>query len=96
MRVKFVIAIIFLFSFTHKHEELKAWIRINQLGYQPTSVKVAVWCSKEQQTIRNWQLVDAVTKKVVLSDTSKKSFGEYGPFKQTYSLNFSSFKNPGK
>ena len=26
----------------------KAGLRINQLGYTPNGVKVAVWCSKEQ------------------------------------------------
>jgi len=101
MRINLIIVTIILLAFSTKKDETKAWIRINQLGYQPNSVKVAVWCSKEQLTISSrllsgWQLVDALTKKVVLSDTAKRSFGEYGPFKQTYRLNFSSFKKPGR
>jgi len=56
--------IIILF-FTSFHKSGKtSWIRINQLGYTPKGIKVAVWCSKEQQAIDNlpagrqgWQLI---------------------------------------
>ena len=37
-----------------------------------------------------------VTKKFVISGNTGKAFGSYGPFKQTYRLNFSSFKKPGR
>ncbi len=73
-----------------------AWIRINQLGYTPAGLKVAVWCSKQQSAISNWQLVDAVTNKTVFSGIRGKPFGAYGPFIQTYRLNFSAFKKPGR
>jgi endoglucanase len=96
MRIKLVIAAIFLFAFTQNKEETKAWIRINQLGYQPNSVKVAVWCSKDSLIVKKFQLVDAITNKIVLTDSTRKSFGPYGPFKQTYRLNFSHFKKPGR
>jgi endoglucanase len=89
---------VFLFpilAFTKK-EEPQSWIRINQLGYTPGGVKVAIWCSKEQSIISNWQLIDASTKKIATSGKAGNSFGEYGPFKQTYRLNFSAFKNPGR
>jgi len=96
MRIKLSIASIILFAFTQKQEETKSWIRINQLGYQPGRVKVAVWCSKEQSVVNNWQLVDANTSKIVFSQNAGKAFGAYGPFKQTYRFNFSSFKKPGR
>jgi len=73
-----------------------AWIRINQLGYTPQGVKVAVWCSKEQSSVNNWQLVDAASKKVVFNGEPGKSFGAYGPFTQTYRFNFSAFTKPGR
>jgi endoglucanase len=79
-----------------KNEEPKSWIRINQLGYTPEGIKGAVWCSKEQLTISNWQLIDANTNKIAASGKAGQSFGDYGPFKQTYRLNFSSFKKPGR
>lgn len=83
------------FSFSNKDEE-SSWIRINLLGYQPNGTKVAVWCSKEDKAIKTFQLVDAATQKLVYSGSAGKAFGAYGPFTQTYRLNFSSFKKPGK
>ena len=55
--------IILLFGFSGKREIASSWIRINQLGYQPGGVKVAVWCSKDQLAVSSWQLVDAALKK---------------------------------
>ena len=79
-----------------RDEEPQRWIRINQLGYTPDGIKMAVWCSKDAMTVDRWQLIDAVTKKIATSGITGNSFGEYGPFKQTYRLNFSFFKKPGR
>ncbi len=85
-----------LLSFWPK-EEPSAWIRINQLGYTPDGVKVAVSCGKEGATLpKTFSLVDAVTQKVVFTAGAGKDFGQYGPFAQTFRLNFSSFKKPGR
>ncbi|CAN5370239.1 hypothetical protein BH11BAC3_BH11BAC3_45270 [soil metagenome] len=73
-----------------------SWIRINQLGYQPGGVKVAVLCSKVDVTISKWQLVDVATQKTITSISLGKDYGEYGPFIHTYRLNFSSIKKPGR
>jgi endoglucanase len=83
-------------SFHKPTQQETAWIRINLLGYTPKGTKVAVWCSKSQLAIGNWQLVDAMTNKIVYSGKSGKPFGSYGPFSQTYRLNFSSFTKPGR
>jgi len=96
MRIKLGIAAIILFAFSTKQPETNSWIRINQLGYQPNGVKVAVWCSKEDLGISSWELVDAASKKIVYYSKPGKAFGTYGPFKKTYRLNFSSYKKPGK
>lgn len=96
MRKWLCIFSIILFAFIPKQELLRSWIRINQLGYTPEGIKVAVWCSKESIRVRTFQLVDAVTKKIVYLDSIRTTFGAYGPFKQTYRLNFSSFKKPGR
>src|SRR5688572_6588692 len=88
--------IILLFGFSGKKEDASSWIRINQLGYQPGGVKVAVWCSNEELVISNWELVDVISKKPVHTGKPGKTFGAYGPFQQTYRLNFSSFKTPGR
>ena len=78
-----------------KKQETNQWIRINQLGYQPSAVKVAVWCNKGTQGISNWELVDATTNAIVHKGSIEKLFGAYGPFTQTARLNFSSFKKSG-
>jgi len=72
-----------------------SWIRINQLGYQPQSPKVAVWCSKGTESIGTFQLIDSATKKVVYTANASPAFGAYGPFQQTHRLDFSNYKKPG-
>jgi hypothetical protein len=84
-----------LFSYS-KNDTAEAWIRINQLGYKPAGIKVAVWCAKENSTITSFQLIDVVVNKVVFTQKAGKAFGAYGPYTQTYRLNFSSFTKPGK
>ena len=79
-----------------KNDVPVAWIRINQLGYTPAGIKVAVWCSKQKDSVARWQLIDAATKKIASSGKMSKSFGAYGPYAQTYRLNFSSFNKPGR
>ena len=68
-----------------------AWIRINQLGYLPQSVKVAVFMSEEPTDIQEYALVDAFTGQTVRTFNSIKSTGKMGLMKSTYRLNFSDF-----
>ncbi|MBA2500191.1 MAG: glycoside hydrolase family 9 protein [Chitinophagaceae bacterium] len=75
---------------------MQTWIRINQLGYTPQGIKVAVWCSKENKEVDGFQLINARTKETVYTSIAGKPFGGYGPFKQSYRLNFSQFNVPGK
>ncbi|MEP7267537.1 MAG: glycoside hydrolase family 9 protein [Saprospiraceae bacterium] len=75
---------------------ISSWIRINQLGYQPGGVKVAVLCSKYEVTNNKWQLVDVITQKAIINISLGKNYGVYGPFSHTYRLNFSSIKKPGR
>jgi endoglucanase len=88
-----VLLILSIVSF-HKRETLQ-WIRINQLGYIPAGIKVAVWCTKENTSITNFELIDSATGKKVFASNAGKSFGSYGPFTNTYRLNFSAFKKRG-
>jgi len=97
-RLKFIlffICVAIIFSFASK-ENSSQWIRINQLGYTPNGIKVAVWCSKDDSPISAFDLIDSATGKVVFSQNAGKSFGAYGPFTNTCRLNFSSFNKPGK
>ncbi|MDO3645021.1 glycoside hydrolase family 9 protein [Mucilaginibacter sp. L3T2-6] len=76
--------------------EIQSWIRINQLGYTPASVKVAVWVSKSPgEQISEFELVDAASAKVVFKGAAGRNFGSYGPFHSIFRLNFSAYKNEG-
>lgn len=72
------------------------WIRVNQIGYKPTSKKVAVWVSKENQRVTDFLLRDAATGKIVFQGKASSAFGPYGPFVQSYRLDFSEVTTPGR
>lgn len=71
------------------------WIRINQLGYLPQSVKVAVFMSEEGTEVKEYTLVDAFTGKPVQTFNAAKATGKMGGMRTTYRLDFSSFTAPG-
>lgn len=54
------------------------WIRINQLGYLPQSIKVAVFMSEEGTNVENYTLVDAFTRKEVHTFKAAKATGKMG------------------
>lgn len=76
--------------------QTNSWIRINLLGYKPNSTKVAVWCSKEQNLIKDFTVIEIASGRVVYTAKAGKAFGGYGPFTQTCRLNFSAFTRPGR
>ena len=73
----------------------KSWIRINQVGYTPESIKVAVLGSKENLSISSFEIVDILTNEAVFESQNIKRFGAYACFKKIYRLNFSNFKESG-
>lgn len=73
----------------------QSWIRINLAGYKPQSVKVAVWGSKENTSLDRFQVIDSKSGKVVSEHAAGSPYGAYGPFVQTYRLDFSTFKKAG-
>lgn len=77
-------------------DETTAWIRINQLGYTPGGIKVAVWCGKGNGQVSSFQLINAVTNKPVFTRPGSKNFGAYGPFDNSFRLDFSLVKTPGR
>lgn len=85
-----------IISTLNAQEKSDSWIRINQLGYAPTGVKVAVLGTKKQeQPAKYFELINTKTSKTVLRKKIGKSFGKYGPFTNSYRLDFSKFKIPG-
>ena len=92
MKRFFALALIATLLFPLQAEE---WIRINQLGYLPQSIKVAVFMSEEGNQLKQFQLVDAYTQEVVKEFDSLKESGSIGNMKSTYRLNFSDYSIPG-
>ena len=72
------------------------WIRINQLGYLPKSIKVAVLISEEPLDLSKFEVINATTGKRVKSFTSIEATGQYGSMKSTYRLDFSEFEQSGE
>lgn len=73
----------------------QAWIRINQLGYTPGGVKIAVWATKSAGKIESFRLINAETDEKVFESNAGTAFGAYGPFTETYRLDFSAFTDTG-
>lgn len=71
-------------------------IRINELGYTPYGVKVAVWGSKTEDIPATFSLINAENDRVVFTENMQHDFGAYGPFDHSFRLNFSSFHAPGE
>ena len=95
--MKYFIAFIFiLLGFREPKQELQTWIRINQLGYKPHGIKVAVWCSKNTERIEKFSIIDVLSGATVYENQVSKAFGAYGPFKETYRLDFTAFSSFGR
>lgn len=73
----------------------QSWIRINQLGYLPKGIKVAVWGGKSAAVPADFQLIDSASGKTVFKASTGKNFGSYGPFANTLRLNFTKFTKAG-
>ncbi|MBN2812567.1 MAG: glycoside hydrolase family 9 protein [Bacteroidales bacterium] len=73
----------------------QSWIRVNQLGYNPEDVKVAVLVSKEKLTLSSFSLCDALTGKQLFTSDNIKDFGSYGAFTSTFRLTFTEYRQSG-
>ncbi|HPT12390.1 MAG TPA: glycoside hydrolase family 9 protein, partial [Bacteroidales bacterium] len=71
------------------------WIRINQLGYLPHSVKVAVLISTDEINIDSFEICDAISGKVAFTGKALACSGSYWGMKTAARLDFSGFVTPG-
>ena len=75
---------------------INAWVRINQVGYLPHDVKVAVFISESPIYSNTFQVKDAHTNNVVLKGEGVvANAGRWG-MKQALRLNFSALQTGGK
>ncbi len=73
-----------------------SWIRINQMGYLPQSVKVAVFIADEPVGLNQFQLIDALSGKVVFEGSPAIYDGGKWGMKSAARLNFSGFAKQGR
>lgn len=73
-----------------------SWVRVNQMGYLPQSVKVAVFISDEPGVLSNFQLVDALSDKTVFESLAISYDGSKWGMKSAARLNFSKYSKPGR
>ena len=95
MKNLIVFALVTLLSFGCSEKAHQSYIRINQLGYQPGAIKVAVMGSKDQIDVNSFTLHDANTNNMVASFDNIESKGAYGPFETSFRLDFSDFQDTG-
>lgn len=72
------------------------WIRINQLGYLPNGLKVAVLLSKDSSlAVSGFDVRDFLTGETIYQSTSARAYGAFPPFVQSFRLDFSTLTLPG-
>ncbi|NUN69667.1 MAG: hypothetical protein HUU02_08150, partial [Bacteroidetes bacterium] len=91
--MKFILCCILLLAYPLQAE---SWIRINQLGYSPGSIKRAVVVSTDSAlSVTRFRIHQALTGALIDSFHSVQRSGPYGPFTTTYALDFTSFRTIG-
>ncbi|MBN1819441.1 MAG: glycoside hydrolase family 9 protein [Prolixibacteraceae bacterium] len=75
--------------------QTNSWIRINQLGYLPESVKVAVFISEEKIILTEFTIQDQQTGEEVFRGTVKTYDASEWGMASAYRLDFSKFEKSG-
>jgi len=73
----------------------QSWIRVNQLGYLPVSVKVAVYISTDPAALKSFTLCDAITGKVAFKGSAVQYSGKEWGMRSAARLDFSKVESPG-
>jgi len=85
-------SILLLLSCQNKND---TWIRINQLGYKKTDVKVAVFISYGNKDLKSFRLTDAASGKIILEKKINEGAASMPPFNSCFRLNFSELSKEG-
>lgn len=72
----------------------QSWVRVNQAGYLPTDIKVAVLMSMDEAD-GSFQVYDAISDEVVFKGKGKSGNGSKWGMKKAYRLDFSSLSKDG-
>jgi peptidoglycan/xylan/chitin deacetylase (PgdA/CDA1 family) len=72
----------------------KARIRVNQLGYRPGDIKIAVFLSRNDRNLNEFLIEDVATGDAVYTGIAEKA-ASLDPFKTCYRLRFTGLKKAG-
>ena len=72
----------------------ESWIRVNQMGYLPKDIKVAVMIMEQPEDVKSFKVTNVTTGKSVKIKTVK-NMGAQQPFGATARLDFSEITEPG-
>ena len=72
----------------------ESWIRVNQMGYLPDDIKVAVMIMEQPETVKSFKVTNVATGKSVKID-KVRDMGAQTPFGGTARLDFSQVTEPG-
>ena len=95
MRKRIVLVFMMIFCISYFSFGIDAWIRINNLGYLPYSIKNALLISESPQTIKEFSIHDALTNKELAVFNTVTDRGEFQGFQSTIILDFSTFNQQG-
>jgi endoglucanase len=70
-------------------------VRVNQLGYLPDGVKIAVVCSLQKESVRSFVVTDSAGR-IVLGPRKAKPAGAFAGCESTARLDFSALTRPGR
>lgn len=73
-----------------------SWIRINQAGYLPQDIKVAVFISLDQNSVSDFSVFEATTNNEVLKATGKITGASQWGMQSAFRLDFSSIEKQGE
>ncbi|MBN2612952.1 MAG: cellulase, partial [Bacteroidales bacterium] len=85
-------AMILLISCNGRNE---GWVRINQLGYRPDDVKVAVFMGLGGTDPKSFRIIDASTGKVIVEKDDAVKTEPMEPFMSCYRISFTEVNKEG-
>lgn len=84
-----------LFCIVNQAFSLDAFIRVNQLGYTPNSIKKAIFISESTISLKNFSLHDVLTDQKLAEFSTVTANDSFEQFKSVYTIDFSTFRTEG-
>jgi len=90
--ISVVIAFMLITSCKRENNE---WIRINQLGYRPNDIKVAVYISTKPVTLKTFRVIEVTSGKIAMTFNNVRQAESLDQFLSCYRLPFTELTKEG-